>query len=227
MLFIHQQSSKFHVRLLSPSRSKPIQIQTLQGKLKIRHLNLLHGSIRISHHMLDSLNHTPLQRIIHSRPPIQPPHTSPELGQPHPSRPILMRNQILPRCINIPSMSPSPHRQCNLLPHETPRDEGIKRNIHQKLCPREKESSSNKRNLGRPRLRSIVTPPGINPHNRIRVFHLSLTITQSRTRRFPHGIPISRTEPRRIGRKHRLGKRFGSLDFIPILLIPLHRKLKM
>lgn len=38
------------------------------------------------------------------------------------SRTILMGNQILPWCINIPAMGPSSHGQCNLFTHEAPAD---------------------------------------------------------------------------------------------------------
>jgi len=105
------------------------KIQTLQGKLKIRHLNLPHGSIRISHHMLDSLSHSPAT------------HNSFQTS--HTTSPHFSRNWATPSFqayTDAQSNSSSVHKNpiheskasstVQSPPHETPRDEGIKRNIH-------------------------------------------------------------------------------------------------
>mmetsp|Transcript_10065 Transcript_10065/g.28641 ORF Transcript_10065/g.28641 Transcript_10065/m.28641 type:complete len:257 (-) Transcript_10065:7-777(-) len=139
-----------------------------------------------------------------------------------------MSNQIQSRCIDVPSIRPCTHRQRNLFTHEAPCQVRIKRNIHQKLGMREKESGRNVRNLRRTWRIRIGTTIRVDADDVL----FDLTVgeharTQSCTRRPAFVLAIKVLESRRVGAEHAFGIILGQFDFLDVLRIPMFRKFQV
>mmetsp|Transcript_13331 Transcript_13331/g.19059 ORF Transcript_13331/g.19059 Transcript_13331/m.19059 type:complete len:209 (+) Transcript_13331:446-1072(+) len=192
---------------------------------------LSRATIFVSNQILDTLNHLQLQLVTKSRSRLskQSTHTSPKLGQSHPTRSILMSNPILSRCIYSPSTRPCTHGQHDLFPHKTPRHIRIERDIHQKFSRRKEESSCNKWNLGRTFFFPMISHSCINPYNfRFHITRAEFTRAQSCSVGSLFQYPtILLIESGWVRTQHTLGIRFRSLELIGIQFIPIFVKFQM
>mmetsp|Transcript_14184 Transcript_14184/g.30317 ORF Transcript_14184/g.30317 Transcript_14184/m.30317 type:complete len:509 (+) Transcript_14184:380-1906(+) len=133
-----------------------------------------------------------------------------------------MRNQILPRRVNVPPVRPRPQRQRDLLPHETPRQVRIERHVDQKFRTREEEPRGNIRNLGRRLLLPPTHVPRVNPE--YSVLHVAVR-EDARTKPRPLRAALVRrillAEPRGISAQHRFGVVLRQLHLLGVESIPL------
>ena len=153
--------------------------------------------------------------------------SAPELGQSHSTRSILVSDEILSRSINIPPVCPGPHRQCNLFPHETPRNVRIKRNIYQKFGSSKEKPSSYERNLRRSRFVSLIPSSGIDTDYRVRIQGVRFTMAETAPIGLWNGSSVPFLKSRWVGTQHRFGVISRGSDFYLVLFIPVFGELQM
>mmetsp|Transcript_14353 Transcript_14353/g.25942 ORF Transcript_14353/g.25942 Transcript_14353/m.25942 type:complete len:255 (-) Transcript_14353:1-765(-) len=133
-----------------------------------------------------------------------------------------MRNQILPRRVNVPPVRPRPQRQRDLLPHEAPRQVRIERHVDQKLRTREEEPRGNIRYLRGCLLLPPTHAPRVNPkYSVLNVAVREGARAQPRPLRAAFVRRILLAEPRRVRAQYRFGVVLRQLHLLGVQSIPL------
>mmetsp|Transcript_47389 Transcript_47389/g.88002 ORF Transcript_47389/g.88002 Transcript_47389/m.88002 type:complete len:293 (+) Transcript_47389:212-1090(+) len=200
---------------------KAVVFKICENKALAFILDAFPRNIWVSHHVLNPLNQHLLQSIAKARPGLAKgtPNGSPELWQAHPTWSVLMCDEIQTRCVNVPPISPRPHRESNFLSHEAPWKIWVKRHFRQELGPCEEKPSSYECYLLRPINITTISRTRVDPNDMI--LHVTLRKLAPAETGPRCTVLCEAFEARRVGREDSFGVGLCCFYFSDVFCVPV------